>query len=165
MKTKIGIFTGLLLLMVTYISWIFYMSEPKYIDNAKTNSQDNLQRYDIVSSKNEYDNECLGMIIQIDSNNYKNETRAIVRNFETPYRSDNFKTITMKKIFKDSVIIGFTQDYRIIGKGTFYHKINHFIGFNIMMFTTILIIIIALIIAVSLFGLIRQILGFDPIFD
>lgn len=159
MKTKIAIFTTLLLGMLFYIGWIFYMSEPKYIDNAKTNRQNEIERYDVVSSKDSYGNTNLGMVVQIDSN-FKNETRAIVRNFENVYSWDKITTIHLKKFSAtDSTEGGYITDYRIIGKGTFYHKVNSFVGFNIMMITTFIIIILSIVVLVTLIGLIREFLG------
>ena len=164
MKTKIAIFTGLLLLMVTYIGWIFYMSEPKYIDNAKTDKQNEIERYDVVSTQNSYGNVCIGLVMQIDSN-YNKETRAIVKNFEYAYSNDKFTTIHLKSYIdtakKDECFIA---DYRIIGKGTFYHKVNSFVGFNIIMITTVIIMIIAIILLATLIGLLRGFLGYDPFF-
>ncbi len=161
MKAKIAIFTTLLLGMLFYIGWIFYMSEPKYIDNAKTDAQNEIERYDVVSTKDTYGNTNLGMVIQIDSN-FKNETRAIVKNFETVYSWDKITTIHLKGFAAtDSVQAGFTTDYRIIGKGTFYHKVNSFVGFNIMMITTFIIIILAIVVLVTLICLLREFLGWS----
>ena len=161
MKKKAIIFTTLLIGMISYITWIFYMSEPKYIDNAKAESQNNIEKYDVVNTVNSNGDVCIGVVIQID-NNFKNETRAIVKNFEHPYSNDAFTTIHLKDIIaKDSTKAGFTQDYRIIGKGTFYHKVNHFIGFNIMMTTNAFVIIMILIIGSTLIGIVREYLGYD----
>ena len=145
--------------MLFYIGWIFYMSEPKYIDNAKTDKQNNIEKYDIVSTVDNSNNVSLGMVIQIDSN-YKNETRAIVKNFEYVYSNYKIQYIHLKE-YSDSTGGGFVTDYRIIGKGTFYHKVNSFVGFNIMMITTFVIIILAIVILVTLIGLIREFMGWS----
>ncbi|MDU9705210.1 hypothetical protein, partial [Helicobacter pylori] len=67
MKVKIAIFTTLLLGMLFYIGWIFYMSEPKYIDNPQTNE---VKRYDYVSIR-PYENIenylYTGIVLQIDT--------------------------------------------------------------------------------------------------
>jgi hypothetical protein len=137
------------------------MSEPKYIDNAKTDAQYNIERYDVVSTQNEYENVRIGLVMQIDSN-FNNETRAIVKNFEYAYSTDKFTIIHLKNVpSSDSTKEMFTTDYRIIGKGTFYHKVNSFIGFNIMMITTVIIMILAIVILVVLIGLIREFFGWD----
>lgn len=162
-KTKIAIFTTLLITIIAYIGWIFYMSEPKYIDNAKTYRQNEIERYDVVSSKDNYGNTNLGMVIQIDTN-FKNEHRAIVKNLDPVYSWDKITTIHLY-ILHDSTseTYGFTADYRIIGKGTFYHKVNTFVGFNIMMITTILIGIVGAIIFYTLTGILFEMLGIRSI--
>jgi len=161
MKAKIAIFTTLLLGMLFYIGWIFYMSEPKYIDNAKTDKQNEIERYDVVSTQDSYGNTNLGMVIQIDSN-FKKETRAIVKNFEYVYSFNALTTIHLKG-YTDSASAkeGFVTDYRIIGKGTFYHKVNSFVGFNIMMITTVVIIILAAVVLITLICLLREFLGWS----
>ena len=159
MKTKIAIFAGLLLLMIAYIGWIFYMSEPHYIDNAKLNEQYKIERYDVVSTVNGYNQLSIGLIIQIDSVDAK-ETRATVKNFVHSGYGDDYTNIHLKKNSDTT----FITDYRIIGKGTFYHKVNSWIGFNIMMITTIVIMIIAMVVLVTLIGLLRKFFGFNPIF-
>lgn len=164
MKAKIAIFTTLLLGMLFYIGWIFYMSEPKYIDNAKEGRQNEIEKYDVVSTQDGYGNTNLGIVIQIDSN-YKNGTitKAIVRNFENVYHWDKLTTINLKK-YVDSATHepGFVQlDYRIVGKGTFYHKVNSFVGFNIMLITTLVIAILAIVVLITLIGLIREFMGWS----
>jgi len=151
MKTKIAIFTGLLLSMITYIGWIFYMSEPHYIDNPQSNE---VEKYDIVSIRPYGDIENsldVGMVIQIDTTSFNNHY-AVVKS--TQWR-DRYKDIQLNTI---------TPNFKIIGKGTFYHKVNYFIGFNIMMITTVLIMIIAGVLFATLIGLLREFLGFDPLF-
>lgn len=160
MKAKIAIFTTLLLGMLFYIGWIFYMSEPKYIDNAKTDRQNEIERYDVVSTQVGEDVN-IGLVMQIDSN-FNNETRAIVKNFEYVYSNYKWTIIHLKGFpATDSTKGGFVADYRIIGKGTFYHKVNSFVGFNIMMITTAVIIILAIVVLVTLIGLIREFLGWS----
>jgi len=159
-KIKAAIFAAILLSMISFVCWIFYMSEPKYINNAKANQQNNIEKYDIVSSQDGYGNTSIGLVMQVDSN-FKNETRATVKNYEYTY--SQFSIIHLKRYF-DSIGAGFTQDYRIIGKGTFYHKVNSFIGFNIMMGTAIIFIILAIIILFFLVGCLREWMGYDEIF-
>ena len=140
------------------------MSEPKYINNAKTERQNEIEKYDVVSTNDTYGNTNLGMVIQIDTN-FKNKTvtEAIVKNFDNAYHWDRITTIHLKK-YVDSATNepGFVQlDYRIVGKGTFYHKVNSFVGFNIMMITTFIIIILAIVILVTLICLVREFLGWS----
>lgn len=164
MKKKTIIFIALFLSISLYIAWIFYMSEPKYIDNINSERQAKIQKYDVVSTHNNLGDLDIGMIIQIDTTDVK-QTKAIVKNFENAYSNDNFTTIHLTSIPKtDSCQLGFTIDYRVIGRGTFYHKVNHFIGFNIMMTTTALLVIIELIIAIVLIGILREWLGYDSFF-
>ncbi len=147
MKIKITIFTILLVSMISYIVWIFYMSEPEYIDNPQNNK---VEKYDIVSIRPfgniEFDLE-LGMVIQIDTT-IPNKHSAII------------KSIQWNNTYKDIQLDTATPSYKIIGKGTFYHKINYLIGFNIMMTTIFLVAILAIVISVTLINLLQKILGF-----
>lgn len=146
MKVKIAIFTTLLLGMLFYIGWIFYMSEPKYIDNPQTNE---VKRYDYVSIR-PYENIenylYTGIVLQIDTTSFQNHY-ATVKCSDGSYR--------------DIYINGATRRFKIIGTGTFYHKVNAFVGFNIMMITTLVIAILAIVILVTLIGLIREFLGWS----
>lgn len=132
-KRNIKIFAILTVLMLSYVAWVFYISEPKYIDNCKKK----VERYDYVSlpeykysfeSKQEVIN---GIVLQVD------ETKAIVAC--KTFGSSDFYEIDLAK-----------SEYRIIGKGTIYHKINDFVGFNIMMITQIFIAILSAILLISL---------------
>lgn len=123
-KQQLILFSTLMVLMICYIGWVFYISEPQYIDN----SNKSLERYDYVSipkytfswsSDQEVKN---GIVIQVDN------TSALVKTRE--YR-DEYYELDLKK-----------SKYRIIGKGTIYHKVNHYVGFNIMIITQFLIMIV-----------------------
>lgn len=146
MKVKIAIFTTLLLGMLFYIGWIFYMSEPKYIDNPQTNE---VKRYDYVSIR-PYENIenylYTGIVLQIDTTSFQNH-------YATVKCSDG--------LYRDIYINGATRQFKIIGTGTFYHKVNAFVGFNIMMITTLVIAILAIVILITLIGLIREFLGWS----
>lgn len=159
MKIKIAILTTLLLGMLLYIGWIFYISEPTYIDNAKAGRQNEIEKYDVVSTKDSYGNTNLGLVVQIDSNyNNGTVTKAIVKNFEYVYHWDKLTTINLKK-YVDSVTnkSGFViLDYRIVGRGTFYHIVNSFFSFNIMRVSTNIIAILAILILITLIDLIRD---------
>jgi hypothetical protein len=154
MKTKIGIFTALLVVMVSYVVWIFNMSEPKYIDNP--NRVNEVKKYDIVSVRpyNNIENSLkIGMALQVDTTSFKNNHYAVV------------KSLRWSDGFMDIVINSKTPRHKIIGKGTFYHKVNYFIGFNIMMTTTVIIMIICIVLLVTLIRLLREFFRYNPIFD
>lgn len=42
---NLGLFTTLLFLMLIYIGWVFYLSEPTYIDNCYKS----VEKYDYIS--------------------------------------------------------------------------------------------------------------------
>jgi hypothetical protein len=136
---KLIIFIALSLSMIYYIGWVFYMSEPKYIDNCNKK----VEKYDYVSlpehkfsfeTKQEVKN---GIVLQVDS------TKAIVKC--TGY-NDKFYEIDLKE-----------SQYRIIGKGTIYHKVNNYVGFNIMLITQLLIGALCAIIIITLISTFKQI--------
>jgi len=54
-----------------------------------------------------------------------------------------------------------TPSYSIVGTGTFYHKVNYLIGFNIMMTTVIFVMIFCVIIFFTLIITLRDMLGSD----
>ena len=110
-----------------YVGWVFYISEPTYIDNCYKP----IERYDYVSvsgryyhTKGEVEN---GLILQRDS------TSALIKcKRPFPYMNFNYYQLNIKE-----------DTYRIIGKGTIYHKINDYVGFNLMVITQIIIGILA----------------------
>jgi hypothetical protein len=107
------------LILLTYVIGVFYLSQPKYIDNINRP----LERYDWVSiakysGTNEVKN---GIIVQV--NNISNTAVLKINDF-----GDDFYTIFLNK-----------PNYRIIGKGTIYHKVNDYVGFNIMILTQVFI--------------------------
>lgn len=140
-KKMIFLFSSLILLMLCYIAWVFYISEPKWISNPNKSTKD-VETYDIVSIRSSYglDNELLvGIVIQVDTTTFKNTNYAVVKiigGYHDEYRNIVTNTIT--------------PNYSIVGAGTIYHKINQFVGFNLMRITTIFIIIISSIIFITL---------------
>ena len=135
MKTKIILFVSTILLIIGYLVWINYMSEPKYKNNP---DRVDVELYDFVSIRPYGDienNLDLGLVIQIDTISFQNKY-AVVKTIDGHY--------------KDIQINGETRQYKIIGTGTFYHKVNAFIGFNIFRITNILIIILGIILVVFL---------------
>ena len=128
------------------------MSEPQFIDNPESTWYP--KRYDIITWETKYVySVSAGMVIQMDTTSMNHKYITVKSLYG---RGDDFYR------FKVGTV---TPEWHIIGKGTFYHKINHFVGFNIMLITTICIMILAIIILITCIGIIRQLLGFDPIFD
>lgn len=140
-KVKIAVFISLLLSMIFYIGWVFYISDPKYIDSCYKVPQ----KYDYVSIPEynfswEINKEVLnGIVLQVDS------TKALVK---VKRWSDEFYQLDLKE-----------SNYRIIGKGTIYHKINDYCGFNIMLITQIFISILAIVIGITVFSFLKKILN------
>jgi len=137
---KILVFIILTISMIYYIGWVFYMSEPKYIDSCNKK----MERYDYVSipeykysfqSKQEVIN---GIVLQVD------EKKALVK---CKKWRDEFYELDIKN-----------SEYRIIGKGTIYHKVNDYVGFNIMLITQLFIGIICAIIIITLVSSLREML-------
>lgn len=140
---NLGLFTTLLFLMLIYIGWVFYLSEPTYIDNCYKS----VEKYDYISVSRyshswneqsgtfEVEN---GIVLQVDS------TKAIIK----VNSWNEFQEIDLKQ-----------HKFRIIGKGTLYHKINNYVGMNIMMITQILIGAISVVLLTTLFLNLNKILN------
>lgn len=133
-KNKIVLFTTLLVIMITYIGWVFYISEPKYIDNCykKVEKFDYVsipksQYWDLKTGNVDVEN---GIVLQIDS------TKAIVKLVRW---STEFIEMDLKQ-----------HNFRIIGKGTIYHKVNNYVGINVMSITQIFIGILSAILIIIL---------------
>jgi hypothetical protein len=129
---KIAIFTTLVLAMVYYIGWTFYVSEPEYINNCNKAPEP----YDYVSIPyNEFsfsrDAEVInGIVLQVDENKF------LVKCYD--YR-DSFYELDKKD-----------SKYRIIGKGTIYHKVNYYVGFNIMMLAQVVFTVLSALLIITL---------------
>lgn len=127
-KTKARLFFGLLIAMVTYILWSFYISEPKYVNNANNHQ---IETYDWISipeyqySFEDTSNQSVknGIVLQTDGK------KALVK-VQSRYfgGSDEMKEVDIT-----------AHHYRIIGKGTIYHRVNNWVGFNIMFITQLMI--------------------------
>jgi hypothetical protein len=137
---------ALMLSMLTFIIFIFYSSEPKFVDNISPNQK--IVAYDYISlpdrmyenigsESNQYVNN--GLVLQTDG------ISALVKVDET-YKS-NMIQINVKD-----------HQYRIVGKGTWYHKVNQYVGFNIMIITQILIGFLLAIVAITQSKLLSEIL-------
>jgi len=138
---KVAMFIVLAISMVYYIGWVFYMSEPTYIDNCKKK----VERFDYVSVKKygwsdgrvEVIN---GIVLQVD------ESTAIIKCEEYSF-SDVYYELDLKK-----------NDFRIIGQGTIYHKVNNYVGFNLMLITQLFIGILSFIITATLVSTLSEML-------
>jgi hypothetical protein len=131
-KTKARLFFVLLIMMIGYILWSFYISEPKYENGANSRK---IETYDWVSlpeSKYSWEddsnrNVMNGLVLQVD------ETKALVKTEgRYSFSGDEMVEVDIK-----------AHKYRIVGKGTIYHKVNNWVGFNIMIITQIFIGIVA----------------------
>ena len=135
-----------ILSMLSFIIFIFYSSEPKFIDNISTNQK--IEAFDYISlpdrlyvnigsESNQYVNN--GLVLQSDGIN------ALVKVNEG-YR-ENMVQINLKD-----------HQYRIVGKGTWYHKVNQYVGFNIMIITQVFIGFLLAIIGITQSKLLSEIL-------
>jgi len=103
--------------MLFYVGYVFYISEPAYIDNCHKQ----IEKYDWVVIPAVYDgNVKAGVVLQ------RNETNFILKIKDT-YHSELY-SISIEK-----------GNYQIIGEGTMYHKVNDYVGTNIMLITQIII--------------------------
>lgn len=128
---KIIRFSILLTIMLSFLAFIFYKSEPKYINNYD-NKQ--IEKFDYVTiPKYTYENQN-GVVLQVDT--IRKQALIVVKGF-------------MDNEFYN-IVINDKSSYRIVGKGTFYHKINVWLGFNVMIITQIFIMIICAILFVTL---------------
>jgi hypothetical protein len=137
---------ALILSMLSFIIFIFYSSEPKFIDNISANQK--IEAFDYISlpdrlyenigsESNQYVNN--GLVLQSDGIN------ALVKVNEG-YR-ENMVQINLKD-----------HQYRIVGKGTWYHKVNQYVGFNIMIITQVFIGFLLAIIGITQSKLLSEIL-------
>lgn len=137
---------ALMLSMLSFIIFVFYSSEPKFIDNISPNQK--IVAYDYISvpsslwhnigsEDNQYVNN--GLVLQTDGVN------ALVKVNEG-YRDDMIQ------------INNKAHEYRIVGKGTWYHKVNQYVGFNIMLITQIFIGFLLAVVAITQSKLLAEIL-------
>jgi hypothetical protein len=126
-KLKFWILTGI---AITYLAWTWYVSEPTYV-SGKSNTK--IESYDWVSVP-EYG------IVRFDSTQNQDVETGIC------LQSDG----TTALIKLEPHFLGGSSDltevniksgqWRVIGKGTIYHKVNQYIGFNIFLISQILTI-------------------------
>jgi hypothetical protein len=124
---------------VVYLAWTFYISEPQFLDN----SNKKIETFDWISVP-EYNLSYLdstenqevetGIVLQTDGE------RALVK-IESRYLggSSQLEEVNIK-----------SGNYRIVGRGTIYHKVNHYIGFNMFLISQFLITILMVIFVLKL---------------
>lgn len=120
-QTKLKI---LLVYMLLYIGIICYLSEPKYIDYADRIPH----KYDWVSIPYLYTGNQVvtGIVLQVNNKSFLAKVSKF--GYSEYYQIDNKN-----------------PDYKVVGTGTIYHKINDFVGFNIMLLTEVFIAILCII--------------------
>jgi len=112
--------------LVSTISTIWYLSEPKYIDYI----QKDVEKYDLVVNNTRYITE-LSIVLQV------SKDKILIKditgwNDSYHYLDRNPKT------------------FDIVGKGTIYHKVNFYVGFNLMFISQILLsILLAVVIIIN----------------
>lgn len=143
---KLLILSSLVIFMLSYIITVFYLSEPKYIDN---NENKVIAPYDYVNvlyKKNSYSAEYINvMVLQIDANFVLVKTDG-TGDYNPFGRSDEY--IRYPRSGK----------FYIVGRGTIYHKINGYVGFNIMFITQAFLLVLLFITSGTVFRLTRDLL-------
>lgn len=147
-KSKARLFFGLLILMITYVGFVFYVSEPTY-SNIKERP---VKTFDFVAipdhlwhnigDESAYVVET-GIVLQTDG-----ETALVCVKSKYLGGNDDLYEIKLKDHGK----------YRIIGEGTFYHKVNHYVGFNLMIITQFIIGILLAILSITQVKLLSDLL-------
>lgn len=137
---------ALMLSMLSFIIFIFYSSEPKFIDNISPNQK--IVAYDYISLPDHlYEN------IGSESNQYVNNGLVL--------QTDGISALVkVEESYKSNMIQINVKDYqyRIVGKGTWYHKVNQYVGFNIMIITQCFIGFLLAIVAITQSKLLAEIL-------
>lgn len=157
-KKKAAFLIVLIMLMITYVGWVFYMSEPTYVDGAQIYGREMpvagetalypLHTYDFIvipktgSYYSDAENPVMtGLVLQNDNKH------ALVKIIEgNSHHSEPYYDMILDK-----------SHYRIIGRGTIYHKVNHYIGFNIMMITQMIIGVLIAVLVITTTRLLRSI--------
>jgi len=142
---KAVVFSLLLALELCIVVFMFYSSEPKYIDNISTKKS--IDRFDMVVVK-EYDWSNITeietlIVLQVDTASHT----AVAKRMDGFAHSDRFYTLNLK-----------TKNFRLVGQGTFYHKVNEYVGFNLMFITNVCLMIVLVALGVSTFNALSKIL-------
>ncbi len=121
-------FLIMLVAALTYLAWTWYVSEPTYISGK---SDRTIEPYDWVSvpqygisfsdSTRNQDVET-GIVLQTDG-----ETALVKLEPRFLGGSSDLTEINLKQ-----------GNWRLIGTGTVYHKVNHYIGFNLFFISQLL---------------------------
>lgn len=139
-KVRVGMSALVVFCMAFYVGWVFYISEPTYIDSCNKA----VEKFDLISANMySYDDDAkaLGLVLQKDS------TRFIAKMMTYLHSRDEFREFKIKN-----------DNYRIIGSGTFYHKVNCYVGFNIMVVTQLFIIILLFILILTMGPLFKSLI-------
>lgn len=138
---------ALMLSMLSFTIFVFYSSEPKFIDNISPNQK--IEVYDYISLPDRlYEN------IGSESNQYVNNGLVL--------QTDGISALVkVEESYKSNMIQINVKDYqyRIVGKGTWYHKVNQYVGFNIMIITQFFIGFLLAIIGITQSRLLAEILN------
>ena len=130
-KHKFLIYIGF---MLTYVFTVFYLSEPKFI-NDLLQKDPQIYDYVITPKYSSWDHVEHGIVLQ------KGNGRILIK-------------ITSDAWSKDKDLSIESDQYRIVGRGTIYHKVHQYIGFNIIMITQIIIGILCAILIIKVSGII-----------
>jgi hypothetical protein len=120
-------------LLLAFVITIFYLSEPTYIDGIDGKS---LAKYDWIILPHCYGENRVdeGIVLQVD------KTYAMIKVKGSFMEMTEFYNISIAQ-----------HEYRTVGKATIYHKINDYVGFNVMFITQAFIIILLIIVYINLF--------------
>lgn len=132
-------------MMLIYIGWSFYISEPKYVDGISSKKIETFDWIAIYEKEWSWDNETnvvLGIVIQVDGD------RALVKTDDNSFPSGRMRDLQIS-----------VSKYRIVGRGTIYHKVNQYVGFNIMMISQVFIGILLLIILFTQVTILKDLLS------
>lgn len=135
-KNKIIALVCVVLVMISYIGWSFYISEPKYENDCNRN----VGIYDFITL-NEYSYSS-GEIKNVDLCIVIQTSKDIILVKKMNKYTDTYLELNKNK-----------NNYRVVGKGTIYHKVNNYVGFNIMQLSqifSVLLISILVIVIISL---------------
>lgn len=102
-----------------WVATVFYLSEPQF----KSESKNNLEPGDIVSCVNKYSGESnMFVVLQL------SDGKFFAKSIKGGISLDKY----IDKSIKD-------KNYRVIGRATIYHKVNMYVGFNIMIITQFIV--------------------------
>lgn len=126
MSKKMVALTIINVSMLIFVIFMLYKSEPKYVNNYQKIPE--VWDYVVMPGLYEYGkNETAdGVVLQTDDSTF---TFRYKQGLTRSGLNGGLYNISKKD-----------TRYKVIGRGTFYHKINSYVGFNIMLITTLIII-------------------------